>query len=76
MKTVQQVDNLVEAERALYTVILLRGKQCLSQASMRTGFGIAELERARDSLVRKGLIRPVPGQEDREPDYYSYEADV
>ena len=63
----------LEAQKALYGVILERGNQCLSQASMRTGLGISTLEKAKDSLERKGFIRPVKNQDRRDKDYKSYE---
>lgn len=66
----------LDAERALFNVILKYGKQCLSQASMRTEFGIRDLSLACERLIAKGLIRPVPQQEGREDSLLSYEVSL
>jgi predicted transcriptional regulator len=63
-------------QKALYGVILERGNQCLSQASMRTGCGIKALEKAKDSLIKMGLIRKVKNQGNRGELYYSYEVNI
>ena len=69
-------DDPETVERALFRAILERGNQCLSQASLNTGFGLACLREAVDSLLRKGLIRPAPDQKNREASFLSYEANV
>ena len=68
-----RIDPLQEVERALLRVILEKGNQCVSQASLKTGHGTTALLAARDSLVRRGLIKEVPGQSHRELVFRSYE---
>lgn len=69
-------DEARNAEKALFGVILEHRNQCLSQASMMTGYGVSFLEEARDSLLEKNLIRPVLSQEDRETPFYSFEVNL
>lgn len=71
----QEKDKL-SVQKALYGVILERGNQCLSQVSMRTEMGIKALEKAKDSLIKKGLIRPVKNQKNRGNLFYSYEINI
>ena len=60
-------------QKALYGVILNYGVQCLSQASDITGLEYKDLEKAKDLLVKKKLIRLVKSQGNRDKIYYSYE---
>lgn len=65
-----------EIDKALLGVIMRRGSQCLSQASLRTGFGIAVLAKAKDRLMDRGLIRIRPDSAGRDPLQVSFELDV
>lgn len=69
-------DDPVEIDRALLSVIMSRGSQCLSQASLRTGFGIQALLKSKDRLLQRKLIRVRPGSERRDPIQVSYEFNV
>lgn len=61
---------------ALIDVIMKQGSQCLSQASLRTGFGIAALTHAKDRLVQRRLIRVRLGSEHRDMPQVSYELEL
>lgn len=61
----------LSVQRALYGTILSSGSQCLSQASVSTGYGIKELECARDALVERGVIRSL-ARGDRPEEFVSY----
>jgi predicted transcriptional regulator len=63
-------------DRALLRVIRKRGSQCLSQASLRTGFGIAALSEAKDRLIERGFIRIREGSSARSAAQVSYELNV
>jgi hypothetical protein len=63
-------------QKTLYGIILERGCQSLSQASMRTGLEVEVLEQALNALIEKGLIRPVNFQAERHKLYRSYEVNI
>jgi hypothetical protein len=65
-----------EAEEALLLQILKKGNQCLSQASLDTGFGVSELRTALHRLLERGLVRERAGQEHRSPELRSFELNV
>lgn len=65
-----------EVDRALLDAIIRRGCQCLSQASLRTGFGIVALAEAKNRLIERQLIRTVAGSENRDAVQVSYEVSV
>ena len=68
--------DVLAVQKAFYGIILERGNQCLSQASMRTGFGVKALEKAKNILIKKGLIRQVKSQGKRDKLYHSYEVNI
>ncbi len=61
---------------ALMCVILEAGNTNLSKASMRTPYEVERLVEARDYLLERKLIRPVPNQLVINPLFVSYEANV
>lgn len=60
---------------ALYGAILHWGTQCLSQASLTTGLSIRDLRDGLQVLLKRGLVREVPGQSRASEEYLSYELD-
>lgn len=74
----EKSDDLeIATQRVLLRVILDKGCQSLSQASLRTGvFDMEELYKARDSLVSRGLIRASERTLGYSPSLVVYEANV
>jgi hypothetical protein len=66
-------EGIVAVENALLQAILVHGTSCLSQVSMRTGYGISLLRKAAKNLVKKNLIRSVRHKGRRTSDFDSYE---
>lgn len=56
--------------------VLENGCSWLSHASLKTGFEIEELERARDYLLERKLIRPRKDTLHRTPEFVCYEPNL
>jgi len=66
-----------DIQRALFGIILERGNQSLSQASLNIGiFNMEDLCFAVNALLAKELIRPHKGTANYSPERIVYEANI
>lgn len=65
--------DLVAVENAVIRAILVHGSLCISNANLRTGYRKSWVRMAIASLQDKRRIEVVPGSEERDRDYRSFQ---
>ena len=71
----QRIDP-IKVQKTLFKVILKRGAQCMSRASLSTGYGVSALNTALEVLLERKLVRPAADQGDRSGEFQAYEANI